>query len=191
LTLPKANECFRALLENGSTEEPMNMKHLIVAAIAVSSLALAAPSFSFSKDVKMNGMMGTMGGKDVIELAAVPGLALKAKNISAKQATFIYTTTEKTYDKDSHTVFDFYAKALVSEGWKSAGMMGSAMADGGMAKPADGTTKPADGTMAKPADGAMMKKSVTLQEKFTLKTNTILVTTTGVKDRVEIDLELK
>jgi hypothetical protein len=63
-------------------------------------------------------------------------------------------------------------------------MMGGAMADGGMAKPADGA-------MAKPADGAMMKKSVTLQEKFTLKTNTILITTTGVKDRVEIDLELK
>jgi hypothetical protein len=170
----------------------MNTKHVLVAAIAVSSLALAAPSFSFSKDVKMNGMMGTMGGKDVIELAAVPGLTLKGKNISAKQATFIYTSTEKTYDKDSHTVFDFYAKALVSEGWKSAGMMGGAMADGGMAKPADGAmAKPADGAMAKPADGAMMKKSVTLQEKFTLKTNTILITTTGVKDRVEIDLELK
>jgi hypothetical protein len=151
-------------------------KLLVTAAILASSLALAAPVFTFVKDAKMNGTMATMGGKEVIELAAVPGLTLKGKNISANQATFIYVSTEKSFDKDSHTVFDFYEKALVKEGWKSAGMMGAMM----------GEKKPGE-TMAA---GAMMKP-VKLQEKFSFKTYSILLTANGSKDRVEVDLELK
>jgi hypothetical protein len=147
-------------------------KTLVAAAVVVSSLALAAPSFAFVKDAGMNGMMGTMGGKDVIELAAVPGMSLKAKNVSASHATFIYAA--KDADKDGHAVFAFYEKALLKEGWKAAGMMG-AMTD--------------NSTMKKD-EGAMMKP-VKLEEKFSLKSNSILVTAVGSKDRVEVDLELK
>ncbi len=146
-------------------------KMLVAAAVVVSSLALAAPSFAFVKDAGMNGMMGTMGGKDVIELAAVPGMSLKAKNVSADHATFIYAA--KDADKDGHAVFAFYEKALLKEGWKAAGMMG-AMADGTMKK-----------------DEAAMMKPVKLEEKFSFKTFSILVTAVGSKDRVEVDLQLK
>ena len=172
-------------------------KFLIAAALITSSLALAAPVFTFVKDGAMNGAMTTMAGKDVIELAAAPSLKLLARNIGAKQATFIYSTA--SLEKDSKTAFEFYEKAFVKSGWKSAGMMGAAMggamdkpAEGAMTKPADGTmTKPADGTMTKPADGAMMGKAVKLEEKFTFKSSSISLKVSGVKDRVQVDLELK
>ena len=169
-------------------------KFLIAAALITSSLALAAPVFTFVKDGAMNGAMTTMAGKDVIELAAAPSLKLLARNIGAKQATFIYSTA--SLEKDSKTAFEFYEKAFVKSGWKSAGMMGAAMggamATGTMDKPADGTmTKPADGTMTKPADGAMMGKAVKLEEKFTFKSSSISLKVSGVKDRVQVDLELK
>jgi hypothetical protein len=155
----------------------MRMSKLIVtAAILASSLALAAPVFTFVKDAKMNGTMATMGGKEVIELAAVPGLTLQGKNIGTKQATFIYASSEKSFEKDSKTAFEFYEKALVKEGWKSAGMMGAMM----------GEKKPGE-TMAA---GTMMKP-VKLEEKFSFKTYTILLTANGSKNRVEVDLELK
>ena len=164
-------------------------KFLIAAALITSSLALAAPVFTFVKDGAMNGTMSTMAGKDVIELAAAPSLKLLARNIGAKQATFIYSTASA--EKDSKTAFEFYEKAFVKSGWKSAGMMGAAMG-GAMDKPAEGAmTKPADGTMTKPADGAMMGKAVKLEEKFTFKSSSISLKVSGIKDRVQVDLELK
>lgn len=164
-------------------------KFLIAAALITSSLALAAPVFTFVKDGAMTGKMSTMAGKDVIELAAAPGLKLLARNVGGTQASFIYSTVSS--EKDSKTAFEFYEKAFVKMGWKSAGMMGATMG-GAMDKPADGTmTKPADGTMTKPADGAMMGKAVKLEEKFTLKSSSISLKVSGVKDRVQVDLELK
>ena len=164
-------------------------KFLIAAALITSSLALAAPVFSFVKDGAMNGTMSTMAGKDVIELAAAPSLKLLARNIGSTQATFIYSTSSA--EKDSKTAFEFYEKAFVKSGWKSAGMMGAAMGSA-MDKPAEGAmTKPADGTMTKPADGAMMGKAVKLEEKFTFKSSSISLKVSGIKDRVQVDLELK
>ncbi len=160
-------------------------KFLIAAALITSSLALAAPVFTFVKDGAMNGSMSTMAGKDVIELAAAPSLKLLARNIGSTQATFIYSSS--SVEKDSKTAFEFYEKAFVKSGWKSAGMMGAAMD-----KPADGTmTKPAEGTMTKPAEGAMMGKAVKLEEKFTFKSSSVSLKVSGVKDRVQVDLELK
>ena len=156
-------------------------KFLIAAALITSSLALAAPVFSFVKDGAMNGTMSTMAGKDVIELAAAPSLKLLARNIGSTQATFIYSTSSA--EKDSKTAFEFYEKAFVKSGWKSAGMMGAAMG-GAM-------DKPAEGAMTKPADGAMMGKAVKLEEKFTFKSSSISLKVSGVKDRVQVDLELK
>ena len=156
-------------------------KFLIAAALITSSLALAAPVFTFVKDGAMNGTMTTMAGKDVIELVAVPSLKLLARNIGGVQATLIYSSS--SVEKDSKTAFEFYEKAFLKSGWKSAGMMGAAMGSA--------MTKPAEGAMTKPAEGAMMGKAVKLEEKYTFKSSSIALKVSGVKDRVQIDLELK
>lgn len=156
-------------------------KFLIAAALITSSLALAAPVFTFVKDGAMNGTMTTMAGKDVIELAAVPSLKLLARNIGGVQATLIYSSS--SVEKDSKTAFEFYEKAFLKSGWKSAGMMGAAMG-GAM-------DKPAEGAMTKPAEGAMMGKAVKLEEKYTFKSSSIALKVSGVKDRVQVALELK
>ena len=156
-------------------------KFLIAAALITSSLALAAPVFTFVKDGAMNGAMTTMAGKDVIELAAVPSLKLLARNIGGVQATLIYSSS--SVEKDSKTAFEFYEKAFLKSGWKSAGMMGAVMG-GAM-------DKPAEGAMIKPAEGAMMGKAVKLEEKYTFKSSSIALKVSGVKDCVQVDLELK
>lgn len=156
-------------------------KFLIAASLITSSLALAAPVFTFVKDGAMNGTMTTMAGKDVIELAAVPSLKLLARNIGGVQATLIYSSS--SVEKDSKTAFEFYEKAFLKSGWKSAGMMGAAMG-GAM-------DKPAEGAMTKPAEGAMMGKAVKLEEKYTFKSSSIALKVSGVKDRVQVALELK
>ena len=181
---------------------------LMSAVVAAAGIALAAPEFLFVKDLKSNGMMMTMGKKEVIELAAYPALKLAARNVSATQATFIFNVGEA---KDPlHGAFDFYGKALEKEGWKGAGdaMMksGDAMAkDGGdaMTKPGDTMTKTGDtmtktgdtmtktgDTMTKTGDamGAMMKP---LSEKYTLKEHTITLSAKQTKTTVEVDLVLK
>lgn len=159
---------------------------LMSAVVAAAGIALAGPEFFFVKDVKSNGMMMTMGKKDVIELAAYPALKLVARNVSAAQATFIYTIGES---KDAlHGAFDFYGKALEKEGWKGAG--DAMMKEGDtMAKPGDTMTKPAE-TMTKPADtmGAMMKP---LSEKYTLKEHVISLSAKQTRTTVEVDLVLK
>ncbi len=187
---------------------------LMSAAIATAGIALAAPEFLFVKDLKSNGMMMTMGKKEVIELAAYPALKLAARNVSATQATFIFNIGEA---KDPlHGAFDFYGKALEKEGWKAAGdaMMkdGDTMAKTGdaMTKPGDTMTKPGDtmtktgdtmtktgdtmtktgDTMTKTGDamGAMMKP---LSEKYALKDHSITLSAKQTKTTVEVDLVLK
>ena len=97
------------------------------------------------------------------------------------QATLIYSSS--SVEKDSKTVFEFYEKAFLKSGWKSAGMMGAAM--GGAME------KPVEGAMTKPAEGAMMGKAVKLEEKYTFKSSSIALKVSGVKDRVQVALELK
>jgi hypothetical protein len=171
---------------------------LMSAAVAAAGVALAAPEFLFVKDTKSNGMMMTMGKKEVIELSAYPALKLQARNVTKDHATFVFVT-----DKDAlHGAFDYYGKALEKEGWKAAdeAMMkegdamkkeGDAMAKPGdaMAKPGDAMAKPGD-TMAKTGDtmGAMMKP---LTEKYSFKTYTITLSAKETKTNVEVDLVLK
>jgi hypothetical protein len=164
---------------------------LMSAVVAAAGVALAAPEFLFVKDAKSNGMMMTMGKKEVIELAAYPALKLQARNVTKDHATFVFVT-----DKDAlHGAFDYYGKALEKEGWKGAGeaMMkdGDAMKKEGdaMAKPGDAMAKPGD-AMAKPGDtmGAMMKP---LTEKYSFKTYTITLSAKETKTNVEVDLVLK
>ena len=161
---------------------------LMSALVAVAGIALAAPEFLFVKDAKSNGMMMMMGNKEVIELAAYPALKLIARNVTKKQAEFIYAGT------DLKGAFGFYEKALVKEGWKAAGMMGDAMKDGstmnkddGMNK--DGSTMNKDDSTMNKEGSAMMAKPLT--EKFTFKTYSITLTAKAGKDRVEVDLVLK
>lgn len=166
---------------------------LMSAVVAVAGVALAAPEFLFVKDAKSNGMMMTMGNKEVIELAAYPALKLSARNVSRAHATFVFAIGDsKTALKGA---FEYYGKALEKEGWKGAGdaMMkdGDTMTKDGdaMAKPGDTMAKPAD-TMAKTGDtmGAMMKP---LSEKYTFKTYTITLSAKETKTTVEVDLLLK
>jgi pentapeptide MXKDX repeat protein len=100
---------------------------MFVAAIAISSIALAAPTFKFGKTDKANMMMGK---NDVIEIAAYPKFPLLARNITAKSATLIYKGS------DAHAPFAFYEAALIKDGWKSSDAMGKgdAMAGDAMAK---------------------------------------------------------
>jgi hypothetical protein len=166
---------------------------MFVAAIAIGSLALAAPSFKFGKTDKANMMMGK---NDVIEIAPYPKFKLLAQNVTAKSATLIYQ------GKDAHAPFEFYEAALIKDGWKSSDVMGKgdAMAGDAMAKGDAMAGKPADAMAGKGdamagkgdamAGDAMMaaKHSVT---KFTNKTYTITLDSKLVGDRVTVEFDLK
>jgi hypothetical protein len=182
-------------------------------AIAISSIALAAPTFKFGKSDKANMMMGK---NDVIEIAAYPKFKLLARNITAKSATLIYQ------GKDAHAPFEFYEAALIKDGWKSSDAMmgkGDAMAGDAMAKgdamaekPADAMAGKGDAMAGKPADAmagkgdamagkgdamagkgdeAMMMAAKHSVTKFTNKTYTITLDSKLVGDRVTVEFDLK
>jgi hypothetical protein len=158
--------------------------------VAMAGIALAVPEFVFVKDAKSNGMMMMMGNKEVIELAAYPALRLIARNVTKKQAEFIYAGT------DLKGAFGFYEKALVKEGWKAAGMMGDAMNKDGSTMNKDGSTMNKDDSTMNKDDSTMNKEGSAmmakpLTEKFTFKTYSITLTAKAGKDRVEVDLVLK
>jgi hypothetical protein len=178
---------------------------MFAAAIAISSIALAAPSFKFGKTDKANMMMGK---NDVIEIAAYPKFKLLARNITAKSATLIYQ------GKDAHAPFEFYEAALIKDGWKSSDAMakGDAMAGDAMAKgdamadkPADAMAGKGDAMAGKPADAmagkgdamagkgdeAMMMAAKHSVTKFTNKTYTITLDSKLVGDRVTVEFDLK
>ncbi len=95
------------------------MKKVLIAAMSAvvlaTSLAFAAPVFSFSADPKMNLMMKG----ETIQLSAYPTLKLAYWHINKTKATFIYNGT------DVKGVYDFYDHALGAEGWKDAPVMGT------------------------------------------------------------------
>jgi hypothetical protein len=182
---------------------------MFAAAIAISSIALAAPSFKFGKTDKANMMMGK---NDVIEIAAYPKFKLLARNITAKSATLIYQ------GKDASAPFEFYAAALTKDGWKSSDAMmgkGDAMAGKGDAmadKPADAMAGKGDAMAGKPADAmagkgdamagkgdamagkgdeAMMMAAKHSVTKFTNKNFTLELDSKLVGDRVTVEFELK
>ena len=186
---------------------------MFAAAVAIGSLALAAPTFKFGKTDKANMMMGK---NDVIEIAAYPKFKLLARNITAKSATLIYQ------GKDAHAPFEFYEAALIKDGWKSSDAMagkGDAMAGDAMAKgdamagkPADAMAGKGDAMAGKPADAmagkgdamagkgdamagkgdeAMMMAAKHSVTKFTNKTYTITLDSKLVGDRVTVEFDLK
>jgi hypothetical protein len=186
---------------------------MFVAAITISSIALAAPTFKFGKTDKANMMMGK---NDVIEIAAYPKFKLLARNITAKSATLIYQ------GKDAHAPFEFYEAALIKDGWKSSDAMmgkGDAMAGDAMAKgdamagkPADAMAGKGDAMAGKPADAmagkgdamagkgdamagkgdeAMMMAAKHSVTKFTNKNFTLELDSKLVGDRVTVEFDLK
>jgi opacity protein-like surface antigen len=90
------------------------MKKVLIAALSAlvlaTSLAFAAPVFTFSADPKMNLMMNG----ETIQLSAYPTLTLSYWHINKTKATFIYNGT------DANGVYEFYDHALGAEGWKDA-----------------------------------------------------------------------
>jgi hypothetical protein len=180
---------------------------MFVAAIAIGSLALAAPTFKFGKTDKANMMMGK---NDVIEIAAYPKFKLLARNITAKSATLIYQ------GKDAHAPFEFYEAALIKDGWKSsdammgkgdsmagdamAGKSGDAMAgksgDAMAGKSGDAMAGKSGDAMAGKGDAmagedAMMMAAKHSVTKFTNKNLTLELDSKLVGDRVTVEFELK
>ena len=112
----------------------------------------AAPTFSFSKEAGMNMMMSA----GVVDITAAPGEKMISRSVSGQSATLVYS------GKNSQAIFNFYDKAIKSEGWKTTAMDGKMMAGDTMAKPADTmAAKPAD-TMAKPTDTMAAKPGDTM-----------------------------
>jgi hypothetical protein len=186
------------LPETTQEEQDMNTKMrsglMFAAAIAIGSLALAAPTFKFGKTDKANMMMGKF--------------KLLARNITAKSAILIFKGS------DAHAPFAFYEAALIKDGWKSSDAMGKgdAMAGDAMAKgdamagkPADAMAGKGDAMAGKPADAmagkgdamagkgddAMMMAAKHSVTKFTNKTYTITLDSKLVGDRVTVEFDLK
>jgi hypothetical protein len=177
---------------------------MFAAAITISSIALAAPTFKFGKTDKANMMMGK---NDVIEIAAYPKFPLLARNITAKSATLIFK------GKDAHAPFEFYEAALIKDGWKSSDAMmgkgdamagdamakgdamagkGDAMAGKGDAMAGKGDAMAGKGdAMAGKGDEAMMMAAKHSVTKFTNKTFTLELDSKLVGDRVTVEFDLK
>ncbi|HEU4742187.1 MAG TPA: hypothetical protein VFS50_11395 [Meiothermus sp.] len=150
----------------------MFKKTLVISAL-LAATALAAPTFIFVKDAAANGMMMAAGNKEHIELAAYPGLTVKARSVAPTHATFYYIS--KNPAQDAQKVFDLYHNALLNEGWMIHGdMMGG--------KKDDPATMNGEATQAKGIfDSELTFKSYTI---------TLSVKPNGT-DRVEADLVLK
>lgn len=160
----------------------MFRKTLVISAL-LAATAFAAPTFIFVKDAAANGMMMAAGNKEQIELAAYPGLTVKARNVAPTQATFYYIYISKNPAQDAQKVFEFYQNALLKEGWMIHGdMMGEKKADAMTGKKDDPATM---------NDDAMRAKGI-FESELTFKnyTLTLSVKPNGT-DRVEADLVLK
>ena len=123
--------------------------------IKAGTMMKAAPTFAFSKEAGMNMMMSA----GVVDISAAPGEKMISRSVSGQSATLVYS------GKNSQAIFNFYDKAIKSEGWKTTAMDGKMMAEGTMAKPTDTmAAKPADTMAAKPGD-SMAKPTDTMAAK--------------------------
>jgi hypothetical protein len=107
-----------SVAEQPSNLEDSNMRkfaRFTLMCLALSSVALAAPSFMFSTDAKMNLM--AMG--NTIDITAYPALKLVSHKETGSSAVLVFA------GRDAVGAYAFYDKALKSEGWKDSpdGMM--------------------------------------------------------------------
>jgi pentapeptide MXKDX repeat protein len=174
----------------------MNIKLLLAAALTMTSLAFAAPSFTFGKDAAGNMMMKG----ESISVAAYPAAKLLGRNITKTSAILIFELKTKTA---AHDLFFFYEAALMKDGWKNAATMKSDAMKGDTMMAGDtmkGDAMKGDTMMAGDAmkgdamkGDAMMagmdKTSYTAD--FVLKTYTVNLSTKTTGDRVTVLMSLK
>jgi hypothetical protein len=177
-------------------------KSLITLALVALASAFAAPTFTFVKDAAMNGKMMAAGGKEVIELAAMPGISLRARNVAPTHAIFFYTS--KNQLADAQAIYEFYEGALLQAGWKGHDAMmmekdGAMMEkkDGAMMDKKDGAAmEKKDGAMMEKKDGAMMDKGAMMGGKFETalsmnKYTLVLKVQPRGADQIEVDIVLQ
>jgi pentapeptide MXKDX repeat protein len=192
----------------------MNIKYLLAAALTMTSLAFAAPAFTFGKDATANMMMKS----DNISVAAYPSAKLLGRNITKNSAILIFELKTKTA---AHDLFFYYEAALMKDGWKNAAaaammkgdtmmagdaMKGDAMKPDAMKPDAmkpdtmkPDTMKPdamkpdtmmaGDAMKGNTMMAGMDKTSYTAN--FVLKTYTISLSTKTTGDRVTVLMSLK
>jgi hypothetical protein len=171
-----------------STKKSMNLARigLMFAAAAISSFALATPSFKFTTDAKMN----LMASGNSIDISAYPKMGLITKKIQASSAVLVFK------GNDAVGAYAFYDKALKSEEWKDSpdGMMakGDAMKEGGaMDKGADmmaaGPVTKADMMMAE----KMKMKDGSYHGFYSHMKNIISLTTKAMGGKVTVTLTIK
>jgi hypothetical protein len=158
---------------------------LMFAVAALSSLALATPSFKFTTDAKMN----LMASGNNIDISAYPKMGLITKKIQASNAVLVFK------GNDAVGAYAFYDKALKSEDWKDSpeGMpKGDAMKEGGaMDKSTDmmsaGPVTKADMMMAE----KMKMKDGSYHGFYSHSKNIISLTTKAMGGKVTVTLTIK
>jgi hypothetical protein len=159
---------------------------LMFAVAAISSFALATPSFKFTTDAKMN----LMASGNSIDISAYPKMGLITKKIQASSAVLVFK------GNDAVGAYAFYDKALKSEEWHDApgGMLpkGDAMAEGTkMDKSADmmsaGPITKADMMMAE----KMKMKDGSYHGFYSHMKNIISLTTKAMGGKVTVTLTIK
>jgi hypothetical protein len=158
---------------------------LMFAVTAISSFALATPSFKFTTDAKMN----LMAAGNNIDISAYPKMGLITKKIQASSAVLVFK------GNDAVGAYAFYDKALKSEDWKDSpdGMAkGDAMAEGTkMDKSADmmaaGPVTKADMMMAE----KMKMKDGSYHGFYSHAKNIISLTTKAMGGKVTVTLTIK
>jgi hypothetical protein len=158
---------------------------LMFAVAALSSLALATPSFKFTTDAKMN----LMASGNNIDISAYPKMGLITKKIQASNAVLVFK------GNDAVGAYAFYDKALKSEDWKDSpeGMpKGDAMKEGGaMDKSTDmmsaGPVTKADMMMAE----KMKMKDGSYHGFYSHAKNIISLTTKAMGGKVTVTLTIK
>jgi pentapeptide MXKDX repeat protein len=188
---------------------PFRLAISLVTMAAMTTMALAAPSFVFGKDAAGNMMMKG----ETIAIAAAPSIKLLGRNITKQSAILIYETKSKTA---AHDLFAFYEQALMKDGWKNAAamksdamkgdaMMGDTMKPDAMKGDAmkpdamKGDAMKPDAMKPDAMMGGTMKPDAMMggtdkpeyTATFALKTHSITLISKATGDRVTISMQLK
>jgi hypothetical protein len=119
---------------------------LFIGAVALGTVALAAPSLRLTSSAANNGKVSG----NAIYISAYTKLPVVGRSNNGSSVVLVYQ------GKDAAEPFKFYKDALEKNGWKEGHAMGGD-AMGAMDKPADGSMTKTEGAMDKPADGSMNK----------------------------------
>jgi hypothetical protein len=166
----------------------MKKSVLILAGVALASVALAAPVLRLTSSATLNGK--AVG--EIINIAAYSQLPIVSRSNTGKSVVLVYK------GKDAAEPFKFHESAFQKQGWKVTHTGGDAMMGGAMDKPGDTMDKPADGAMDKPG-GAMDKPGDTMgtmdkgmEASLSLKSLTLTLKSSLVgADQIKVSFDLK